>query len=176
MARLMIPTRENAPDDSKPMLDMVRQTMGFVPRVVMLLSMSPAVLKAFLGTQSALSGTLDVKTRHAVALAVSQANDCSYCKALHSFVSTSVGKNDPEEAALNLQGSSFNPKTAVAANFAKRLTEMRGKVKDDDLDAVRKAGFSEAQIVEIVAFSSQVLMTNFMNNVACTEIDVPAAA
>jgi uncharacterized peroxidase-related enzyme len=141
MARLMIPTRENAPDDSKPML----------------------------------FGPLDMKTRHPVALAVSQANDCNYCKALHSFVFTNVDKNDPEELALNLQASSFNPKTVVVAIFAKRLIETRGKVNDEDLDAVRKAGFSEAQIVEIVASSSQVLMTNFMNNVACTEIDVPAA-
>ena len=51
-----------------------------------------------------------------------------------------------------------------------------GKVNDDDLDTVRAAGFSEAQIVEVVAFSSQVLMTNFMNTVACTEIDIPVAA
>jgi len=42
-------------------------------------------------------------------------------------------------------------------------------------DAVRTAGFGEAEVVEIVALTAQVLMTNFMNSVADTEIDVPIA-
>ena len=39
---------------------------------------------------------------------------------------------------------------------------------------MRQAGFTDGQIIEIIALSAQFLMTNFMNNVADTEIDFPA--
>jgi alkylhydroperoxidase family enzyme len=41
---------------------------------------------------------------------------------------------------------------------------------------VRCAGFNDRQIVELVALSVQFLLTNFINNVAGTEIDFPEVA
>ena len=49
----------------------------------------------------------------------------------------------------------------------------RGKVADSDLDAVRAAGYTDANIVEIIALSAQFMLTNFINNVFDTEIDFP---
>jgi uncharacterized peroxidase-related enzyme len=148
--------------------------MGFVPNVIRLLSNSPTALNAFVTLQGTLGKTLDLNTRGAVALAVSNANDCNYCQAVHGFIANAMAKASPEEIKLNLQGKSSDPKRAAAATFGKRLIETRGKVADADVDAIKKAGFSEAEIIEIVALTAQVLMTNFMNNLAQTEIDVPA--
>ncbi|GAA3061440.1 hypothetical protein GCM10010464_27220 [Pseudonocardia yunnanensis] len=53
------------------------------------------------------------------------------------------------------------------------MTETRGKVTDADLAAVCDAGYAEPQIAEIIALSVQFLLTNFINNVAETEIDFP---
>ena len=86
-----------------------------------------------------------------------------------------MGKASPGEIGLNLQGRSADPKRAAAATFGRRLIEARGNVSDADIDAVRAAGFGEAEVVEIVALTAQVLMTNFMNSVADTEIDLPIA-
>lgn len=85
------------------------------------------------------------------------------------------GKGLAGEIGLNLQGRSADPKRAAAATFGRRLIEARGKVTDADSDAVRAAGFGEAEVVEVVALPAQVLMTKFMNSVADTEIDVPIA-
>ena len=49
-----------------------------------------------------------------------------------------------------------------------------GKVSDADLQAVRDAGYNDAQILEMVALSAQFLLTNFINNVAQTDVDFPA--
>jgi alkylhydroperoxidase family enzyme len=38
--------------------------------------------------------------------------------------------------------------------------ETRGKVTEDDLHAVREAGFSETNVVEIIAFAAQFMLTN----------------
>lgn len=56
------------------------------------------------------------------------------------------------------------------------MLETKGKVSDDDLRAVRKAGFGDAEIVEIVASVVVGCFTNFLNNVAETALDIPEAA
>jgi alkylhydroperoxidase family enzyme len=78
-----------------------------------------------------------------------------------------------EEIALNRAGRSEDPRRAAAAAFAQRVIETQGQVTDEDLASVRAAGYSDANIVEIVASTVQFLMTNFLNNVAKTVVDFP---
>jgi alkylhydroperoxidase family enzyme len=87
-----------------------------------------------------------------------------------------MAKLSPEEVALNRKGGSSDPKAEAAVHFAKRVAETRGKVSDADLEALRAAGYADAQIVEIVAVTAESLFTNFLNNVAQTDVDFPAVA
>lgn len=174
MSRIAFPSHEDAPEASKPILDNVKKQLGFVPNLHRLMSISPSVLNGWLGLMSNLSKTLDVKTRDSIALAVSEANGCHYCLSAHSYVAEKFAKMSHEEIALNRQGQSTDPRRGAAAGFAKQVIETRGQVSDADLAAVRAAGFDDAQIVEIVASAAQFLMTNFLNNVAGTDVDFPA--
>src|SRR3984957_3580535 len=79
MSRIAIPTRDDAPASSQPILDAVYKQLGFVPNLHRLMSISPDVLAGFVGLQSSLAKTLDIKTRDAIALAVSEVNGCGYC-------------------------------------------------------------------------------------------------
>jgi uncharacterized peroxidase-related enzyme len=173
MSRIAIPTRDDAPASSQPILDAVYKQLGFVPNLHRLMSISPDVLAGFVGLQSSLAKTLDIKTRDAIALAVSEANGCGYCIAAHSYVATNFARMSPEEIALNRRGGSHDIKHAAATNFAQHLMTTRGKVSDADLQAVRDA-YSNAQVIEMVALSAQFLLTNFINHVAQTDIDFPA--
>src|SRR5262249_50412416 len=121
----------------------------------------------------ALAKTLDVKTRDSIALAVSQVNSCHYCLSAHTFVATNVAKLSPQEIARNRQGTSEDVKKDAAVKFAKKVMETRGKVSEEDLAAVRQAGFTDANVVEIIALSAQFMLTNFINNVFDTPIDFP---
>jgi alkylhydroperoxidase family enzyme len=58
-------------------------------------------------------------------------------------------------------------------HFATRVAEERGHVTDEDLEEVRRAGFDDAQILEIVAVAVQYMFTNFVNSVALTILDFP---
>ena len=176
MPRLAIPALDDVPAATRPVLDAVRAQLGFVPNLHRLMASSPAVLAGFAGLQGALSRTLDIKTRDAIALAVSEADGCAYCLAAHSYIARNFAKMSPDEVALNRQGRSSDPKRAAAAHFAKALVETRGHVDDAELAAVRAAGFSDANVLEIVALTAQFLMTNFINTGAGTEVDFPAAA
>ena len=84
--------------------------------------------------------------------------------------------NQGRQGRENKQGKSEDAKRSAAARFAKTVVETHGKVSDGDLSAVRAAGYTDTQLIEIVALSAGTLMTNFLNNVAETEVDFPAAA
>jgi uncharacterized peroxidase-related enzyme len=172
MSRIAVPTRDEAPAESQPILDEVGKQLGFVPNLHQLMALSPAALSGLVGLQGLLSKTLDLKIRDAISLAVSEVNACNYCLVAHSYRAARFTHLPPEEIALNRRGESSDPRRA-AAGFARNLVETRGRVRDSDLAAVRQAGFTDGQIIEIIALSAQFLMTNFMNNVADTEIDFP---
>ncbi|HEY4289912.1 MAG TPA: carboxymuconolactone decarboxylase family protein [Puia sp.] len=174
-ARISIPAREEMNSDSLMFLHGIEERLGMLPNLHRLLAKSPAVLSGWLALQNALATTINLRTREAIALAVSEVNECLYCLSAHGHVAATLGKSTEEEILLNRQGRSKNPKTAAAVYFAKRVVEARGHITDQELADVRSAGYTDAQIIEIVALAVQFLFTNFMNNVAGTVIDFPIA-
>ncbi len=173
MSRLDIPTHEDAPEKSKPLLDAVEKQLGIVPNLFRLIGSSPAALEGYLGLNGALGRTLDAKTRERIALAVAQANGCDYCLSAHSYLGLNLAKIDNAEIALNRGGRSADAKADAALVFARRVLDARGHVSNADLAAVRQADFSDAQIVEIVANVAVNVLTNYINSVAQTDIDFP---
>jgi len=173
MTRIAIPSLDNAPEASKPTLDAVHKQLGSVPNLFRLIALSPAALTAYASANAALAKTLDLKTRERIALAVSQVNGCDYCLSAHSYIGLNMAKITPEEIALARQGSSGDPKAHAAVEFARKVTEQRGHVGEQDLAIVRMAGFSDAEVVEIVALVAETSFTNYLNEVAKTEIDFP---
>jgi uncharacterized peroxidase-related enzyme len=173
MPRIAIPGRDDAPAESQSILDNVNKMLGFVPNLQRLMSISPNALAGWAALMGSLSKTLDVKTRDGIALAVSEVDGCDYCLAAHTYISTNLAKIPPEEIVLNRDGRSADPKRQAAIAFAKALIEKRGKVSDADFASVKAAGWTDANIVEMIALSAQFLLTNFMNNAVQTPIDFP---
>jgi uncharacterized peroxidase-related enzyme len=173
MSRLAIPTRDTAPTAAQPLLDAVEAQLGVVPNLFRLVGNSPAALEGFLGLHGALGRTLDLKTRNRIALATAEVNGCDYCLSAHTYLGANLAKLDEAEMAANRRGHSSDAKADAALVFARKVAESRGQVTDGDIAAVKLAGYTDAQIVEIVANVALNVLTNFMNNVADTDIDFP---
>lgn len=173
MSRLTIPARDDVPEASKPILDAVHEQLGVVPNMFRLIAASPAALQGFTGNNGALAKTLDVKTRERIALAVAQVNGCDYCLSAHSYLGLNLAKITPEEIALNRKGGSGDAKADAAVRFATKVVRERGQVSDGDIKTVRDAGFTDGQIVEIIAVTAENIFTNLLNVVAQTDIDFP---
>jgi uncharacterized peroxidase-related enzyme len=171
MPRIAIPSSDKPSSESQKLLQSVESRFGFVPNLHRLMSISPAVLSGALGLQAALSDTLDARTRNAIALAVSEVNACSYCLSSHCYVASRLQHVPSEEMQLNRSGQSDDAKVAAAARFAAKVIDSRGHVSDEQVAAVRSAGFTDAQVLEIIALSVQFTLTNLINNVAGTDID-----
>lgn len=176
MARITIPTRDDAPAAAQEQLDQIAGKLGRVPNFFRVLATSPAVLAGYSGLADGLGRTLDLRTRERIALAVAEVNGCEYCLAAHGYTALNFAHLSPEEIAQARQGHASDAKAAAAAQFARQIALQRGKVGDADLAAVREAGFQDAQIVEIVAVVAENFLTNLMNNVVGTDVDFPAIA
>lgn len=174
MSRLNVASLDDVPAGTQRILDNVGAQLGFVPNMFKTIASNPTVLEAVTTLQANLSRVLDAKTRHSIALAVSEVNGCDYCLAIHTYVSSTFGRMSSDDIALSRAGNSVDPKRAAAARFAQQVVESRGQVSDADLDAVRGAGYADPQILAIVAVAVQALFTNFINNVNRTDIDIPA--
>jgi alkylhydroperoxidase family enzyme len=77
------------------------------------------------------------------------------------------------EMADNLRGRSSDAKTQAALNFAAAIVSERGRISDAQLNAVRAAGYGDAEVAEIVAHVAANIFTNYFNHIAGTVIDFP---
>lgn len=178
MSRLSTPaTIEDTPTASRALLEAVKKQLGSVPNLFRLVANSPAALEGYLGLSGALAkGRLPAATRERIALAVAEINGCSYCLSAHSYLGKNLAKLDDAEIAANRNGGSNDPKADAAVRFAAKVVTARGHVSDEDVRAVKLAGYDDAQVIEIVQHVALNTWTNYINEVAKTEIDFPVVA
>lgn len=158
---------------ARELLAGVQKSLGATPNLYRVVAQSPAALEGVLGLTGALArGRLGARLREQIALTVAEANACDYCLSAHTALGRGLKLSDAE-LALARQGRASDPRDAAALRFAARVIERRGRVDDADLADVRRAGFDDGQVVEIVANTVLNVFTNYLNQVAATEIDFP---
>lgn len=173
MPRIPALTTTTAPEQSQPMLKAVQAKIGMVPNLFKTLAHSPAALQFYLGGTEALSaGVLPPALREQLALVTAGANACDYCASAHTLMGKGAGLS-AAEMGKNLRGTSEDTKTKAALDFASAIVDSRGQVDDAQVAAVRAAGYSDAEIVEIVAHVAVNIFTNYFNHIAGTVIDFP---
>ncbi|MCA9265992.1 MAG: carboxymuconolactone decarboxylase family protein [Planctomycetales bacterium] len=175
MQRLNSVNPEVAEGRTKELLETVKQAFGVIPNTAKVMANSPAVLDSFLAFSTAMGGVkIGEKLHNQVKLTTSETNSCNYCTSILSAVAPSAGLSAADILA-GRTGNSEDRRTKAALAFAHDVLENRGKVSDQQIATVRNAGFDDAEIVEIVASVVLGCFTNFLNNVADTELDVPQA-
>jgi uncharacterized peroxidase-related enzyme len=173
MPRINVVDPKTATGKAKELLDGVQQQLGIVPNFIRALANSPHALSAFLGLYGPLGGAaLDKATQERIALVVAEENGCQYCVSAHTAIGRKTGLSN-EEMLLNRQGESGNAKAAAAVAFAKALNEHRGEVTNLEFEAARAAGFSDGEIVELIAVVALNVFTNLLGKSTLIQIDFP---
>jgi uncharacterized peroxidase-related enzyme len=158
---------------TRELLASVQKALGLTPNLYRVVAQSPAALEGVLGLTGALArGGLGPRLREQIALAVAEANACEYCLSAHTALGKGLRLSDAE-LGLARQGRAPDPRDEAALRFAARVLERRGRIDDADLAEVRRAGFDDGQVVEIVANTVLNVFTNYVNQVAGTDIDFP---
>ncbi|HEX2875639.1 MAG TPA: carboxymuconolactone decarboxylase family protein [Polyangiaceae bacterium] len=178
MSRIPTPASiEASPAAAQPLLEAVKKQLGSAPNLFRIVANSPAGLEGYLGLNGALGkGQLDVRTRNRIALTVADANACTYCLSAHTYLGKNIAKLDEAEMVNNQRGASSDPKANVAVAFASKLVKQRGHVTEVDVQAVRNAGYNDAQLVEIILHVALNTLTNYVNSALATDVDFPVVS
>ena len=173
MPRISALSKDQMDDKAAELLAPVEAKLGRIPNIYATFAHSPAALEAILGFGGAMAkSSLSPALREKIALTVAGLNNCKYCASAHSAIASNLGVNE-EEITSGLKGASSQPEDQAALKFVVDIVETRGFVSDESLAAIKEAGYSEAQVIEVVAVVVQNIFTNFFNHVVDTEIDFP---
>lgn len=173
MNRLNLVNPDTATGQTAELFTALRAKLGGVPNIFRVMGNSPAALGTYVQLSNVLGqGTLDMKTREAIALAIGQHTRCHYCVSAHTLIAKKAGLGDLEILAAR-KGESADPKLAALLKLATLTVKTHGNLSDDELAQIRSAGVSDGEIAEVTANVALNLYTNYINHIADTKIDFP---
>ncbi|WP_433788794.1 carboxymuconolactone decarboxylase family protein [Actinoplanes sp. CA-252034] len=176
MSRIATVDPATAEGQARTLLGRVERALGVTPNMMRAMANSPAVLDAYLQFSGALSkGLLPARVQEQIALVAAVENECGYCLAAHTVLGARAGVSE-EDLVAGRDARASDPKAEAALTFAKRVIASKGFVADEDLAAVRAAGYGDGEIGEIVAAVALNTFTNYFNSVGQTTLDFPAVA
>jgi AhpD family alkylhydroperoxidase len=162
-------TLDNAPEGSKAKLAEVAKAWGFVPQLHGNLAESPVALEAY-DTLFGLVGksTLSPVEQQVAYQAINVFHECEYCTAGHTYLSRMVKMDEQAIAALRNGTPIADARLQALRLFAEAVVRERGFVGDAAVDAFIAAGFTRANVLEVVTIAATKTISNYANHITHT--------
>ncbi|MFQ5342250.1 MAG: carboxymuconolactone decarboxylase family protein [Anaerolineae bacterium] len=180
MARYYLVQQEEAPEEVRAVYADIRREFGRVPTFFQSMAISPSVLK---GTWEKVRGTLiegqvPRTVKEMIIVAVSSANNCLYCQEMHSALLGAMGINGTTLAALiqDLNAAKLPARLKLAISFGVRAATNPAGLSNDDFHQLAEAGFSQAEILELVAVADLAASLNTYADALALPLDEFAGA
>lgn len=160
-------TDATAPQGAAEVLAMAKERYGFIPNLAAYVAESPLVLGAVLKlSESFDQATLTVQEQQLVLLTVSALNDCSYCRTAHLALGRKAGLDGETLAAAVAYRPLGDRRLDALCVFTRKLVEAGGRVGEESVRAFLAAGYTRAQVFEVVLGIGLKTITNFCNHLA----------
>jgi uncharacterized peroxidase-related enzyme len=178
MSRLSVPTLESATGATAEIYGQIKKAVGSVPNTFAAIGAhGPAALRAVLAADAVLAAsTLAKRDQETIKLVVSSVAGCDYCVAAHTLLGKLAGLKPEVLKQIRDGEPTGDAKRDALIDFVRNLAETSGTVSDDDFAAIKAAGYSDAQLVDISLAFATIVFTNVFNRINDTDIDFPAAA
>ncbi|MGN6122026.1 MAG: carboxymuconolactone decarboxylase family protein [Sphingomonas oligoaromativorans] len=176
MSRIATPALDTATGATADVYAQIRKAAGSVPNTYAAIGAhGPAALKAVLAAEGVLaSGSLDKQDRETIKLLVSAVAGCDYCVAAHSLLGKMTGLSQDALRHIRAGEPTGDAKRDALIRFVKLLAGTSGTIAAGELDAIKAAGYTDAQIVDISLAIALTTFTNVFNRINDTAIDFPA--
>jgi uncharacterized peroxidase-related enzyme len=153
--------------EQEDVFELARSRFTFVPDVVRVLALRPRVARAQAELRHSLldDSTLGKRRAELISLAVSGINSCAYCGTAHAGTMVARGDLTAEEAAQvfkDWRALDLSDEDRTMLAFAEKLTFEPSRIGEDDVDALREAGFDDLGIYDVVLVAAY---RNFINRV-----------
>jgi uncharacterized peroxidase-related enzyme len=166
----------SAPAESRPVLAAVKAQFGFVPNLIGMLAGSPAAAQAYAGLAGAFGASnLSATEQHVVLQTVNVYHGCHYCVPAHGAVAAMSGVPGEIDRALCARAPLADPRLEALSAFTRALVERRGRPAVSELERFLAAGYTPAQVLDVIAGVALKTMSNYANHVAETPLDVAFA-
>lgn len=174
MTRFPIHTVATAPAASKPLLENSIKAWGFIPTLHGTLAEAPIAFDAYTAMYTAITtqGSLSAQEQQVAFQAVNVLHGCEYCTAGHTYLSRSVGMADDAIAALrNGEPIPGNSRFEALRVFTEAVVRERGMAGDNAVAAFLAAGFTQAQVLEVVTIVACKTLSNYTNHLTHTPLE-----
>lgn len=160
-------TDQTAPTGAAEVLSKVKERYGFIPNLASYVAESPNVLDAILNLSGSFDKTsLTQQEQQAVLLTVSALNGCSYCKTVHTALGRMSKIDDETLKALIAFDPLPDAKLNALRDFTRKMVEERGWVDAGEVQQFLNAGYTKAQVFEVVSGVALKTLTNYCNHLA----------
>jgi uncharacterized peroxidase-related enzyme len=178
MNRVSTPALESATGATAEVYAQIRKAAGKVPNTFATIGAhGPDALKAILQADGVLAAsTLSRQDQETVKLLVSEVAGCDYCVAAHSLLGKMTGL--APEVLKQIRGGqpTGDAKRDALVRFVRNLAQTSGTISAEEFSAIRAAGYSDRQLVDISLAIAVTTFTNIFNRINDTAIDFPAVA
>ncbi len=165
-------TIDTAPAGSKETLANVKKAYGFIPNLISVFAESPAAVKAYTQLGQVISeSSLTPEEQQVLYIAISHINECTYCVAAHSTVAKMQNISGPVIEALRTGAPLPDSKLQTLRVFAQKIVENRGWVDDADVQHFLSAGYTKANVLDVLTAVSMKTLSNYTNHIVETELD-----
>lgn len=172
--KFSVPQRSDVTAGNQTIFDNLKKGLGFVPNLYAYFGKNETALADYLALQNRKS-TLKAKEREVINLVTSQFNDCRYCQSAHTALGKMHGFTDEQVIEIRKFGASFDAKLDALAKFTTAVVTSRGKIAAGIKDAFFEAGYSEANLIDVVIIIGDKIISNYLHNITELEIDFPLA-
>ena len=178
MSRLSVPNLESDAGPSGQVYAQIKKAIGSVPNTFAAIAAhGPAALKSVLAADAVLAtGTLAKRDQEVIKLVISEVAGCDYCVAAHSLLGKLAGLKPEELKRIRERRPTGDDKRDALIRFVRKLAQSSGTVSSEDFAAIKAAGYTDKQLVEISLAFATTVFTNVFNRINDTEIDFPAVA
>lgn len=175
MSRISTPAVESATGATAELFARIKKAAGKVPNLYAALgALQPAALSAILDAEAVLAaGSLAKQDIETVKVAVSAATGCDYCLAAHSLLAKLAGLKPDVIRNIRESKPTGDAKRDALARFVRLLVATSGTISDEEYAAIKTAGYSDQQLVEISLAIALIIFTNTFNRINDTDVDFP---
>jgi uncharacterized peroxidase-related enzyme len=175
MSRFAISAVDKAVGATAEVYARIEKAGGSVPNTFAAIgALQPAALNAILDADAALAaGSLSKEDIETVKLIVSVATGCDYCIAAHSWLSKLTALSPDTVWQIYQSRPTGDAKRDALASFVRTLATTSGTISDQQFAAIKAAGYSDQQLVEISLAFAVIIFTNMFNRINDTDLDFP---
>ncbi|NYH16266.1 carboxymuconolactone decarboxylase family protein [Paraburkholderia bryophila] len=166
MSTFQVHTLDSAPEQSRPVLQQLQQTFGFIPNIAGAMAESPVLIGAFINLfQKVHSGTFSEAQIQTLLLTNAVTNACSWAVAFHTALALNEGLTPADVEAIRAGRAPADRQHAALSTLAKTAIEKRGHLGDQDVSAFLEAGFRRDQVLELLAVTAASTITNYVGSI-----------